>query len=149
MKYQNIWSKILNDHEEVQYEFSVSKRFRKIQLIMWLIISVFFIFFPLITIIIVAVSISNFYYIEIANAYAFTSTRLLIHKGWLSTTTRSINYDKITEVTVSEPFLNRKIYHTGDLIIHTANMNDSIVFRNISDPYETKKKLDLLRHKNN
>ena len=47
------------------------------------------------------------FYFKIANAYAFTDHRVLAHRGWLSTNLVSIDYSKITNVTVEEPFFTK------------------------------------------
>ena len=73
---------------------------------------------------------------------------MLIHRGWLSTKTISIDYHKITDVVVEEGFWYRKFTHTGNLIIDTPGMSgDDIVLKYVENPYELKKKLDLHKDK--
>jgi uncharacterized membrane protein YdbT with pleckstrin-like domain len=86
------------------------------------------------------------FYLPISNAYAFTNKRVLIHRGWLSTNTKSVDYSKITDIHIVEPFIDRIIFHTGHIAIITAgSTNAQIVLKNIESPYEVKKKLDTLR----
>jgi hypothetical protein len=59
---------------------------------------------------------------------------------------RSADYQKVTDVMVAEPFLNRIIYHTGSLEIDSAGTNrENIVLNHVERPYEIKKKLNELR----
>ena len=155
MKYANVWSKILNHNEEVKYEFSIGDKYRKFRLIFNLVISSFFLLLALIgqsyflfkvTIVAVILSIVWFWYQKVSNAYAFTDRRVLIHHGWLSTKAQSVDYTKITEVSVSEPFLSRVITGSGDMSIHTGNITDALILKSVSQPYEIKKKLDSFRH---
>lgn len=86
------------------------------------------------------------FYLKVANAYAFTGDRVLIHKGWLSTKLISTEYQKITDVTVDEPFISRIIFKTGSITVNTAGTSArEIVLKNIEHPYQVKKKLDELR----
>jgi len=149
MIYEKIWQKILNPDEKVEYEFSVSDRYKKICLICFGIISVVLIIYPPHYIGVLALLMVSFYfgfYLKVANAYAFTQKRVIIHRGWLSTTTISIDYEKITDVTVNEPLLDKVITHTGHLIINTAGTGfPEVILTCISRPHEIKKKLDKLR----
>lgn len=98
---------------------------------------------------IIIILLSAFYYafyLKVANAYAFSGDRVLIHKGWLSTKLISTEYQKITNVTVHDPFISRIITKTGTLVIDTAGTSGKeIQLTRIERPYEVKKKLDELR----
>jgi uncharacterized membrane protein YdbT with pleckstrin-like domain len=146
MRYEQIWRKTLNENEKVEYEFSVAKKQRILVLVIWAIIGVIFLFsFPVVSILFVAFGLIHYWYLGL-NAYAFTNKRLLVHTGWLSTKSTSINYDKIIEVSVDEPFLNRTITNSGNLVIKTGGFGHDVVLRNIESPYEVKKTLDRLSH---
>ena len=149
MIYEKIWKKILNQDEKIEYEFSISERYRKIHLVFFGIISIILIITEPHYIGVLAFLLVVFYYgfyIRIANAYAFTKKRIIIHQGWLSTKTISIDYEKITDITVEEPLLDRVITHTGNLVINTAGTDfPEVVLTRISRPYEIKKKLDHFR----
>jgi uncharacterized membrane protein YdbT with pleckstrin-like domain len=83
---------------------------------------------------------------KVANAYAFTNRRVLIHRGWLSTHLLSIDYLKITDVSVREPLMDRLLTKSGHLSINTAGTSRTeVVLKNIDHPYETKKQLDKVR----
>lgn len=146
MKYEKIWNKILNTNEKVEFEISVGDRYRKMILIVWIIVALFFLAVWPLSILVILIGVLHFMYIKVANAFAFTNKRVLIHFGWLSTMAKSVNFEKITEVSVYEPFLSRIITKTGDLTIHTGNMTDTLILKNIEKPYEVKKKLDSLRN---
>lgn len=154
--YKKIWEKALNPDEVIQCEFSIGDRYRKFWLWLWGSIIAVISFGAMLTSVKVGVwfliitgTLLFFYYgfyLKAANAYAFTNKRILIHRGWLSTHTITVDYDKITDVTVREPFLDRIITKSGYLYINTAGTStQEIVLRYISSPYETKKKLDAIR----
>ncbi len=86
------------------------------------------------------------FYLAVANAYAFTNKRVLMHRGWLSTDTISIDYSTITDIRIIEPFFNRILTGSGHLFIDTAGTTwQEIKLIHIASPYETKKKLDEIR----
>lgn len=149
MEYQNIWNKVLNPHEEVKYEFSIGKRYRKISMILFCVIGAVFLIPPMTVFGVFFILVILFYfgfYLKVANAYAFTGDRVLIHKGWLSTKLISTEYQKITDVTVHEPFISRILFKTGSITINTAGTStQEIVLKNVEHPYQVKKKLDELR----
>ncbi|MCL4417347.1 MAG: PH domain-containing protein [Actinobacteria bacterium] len=147
LKYENIWKKSLSDGERIEYEFSISSRYRKIYLILWGVISIPFLFGFGLGIVIFLIALFYYgYYLKVANAFAFTNKRVLAHKGWLSTKMISADYSKITDVFVEEPILDKIITHTGHLALNTAGTGiHEIVLKHIENPYEVKKKLDSLR----
>lgn len=147
MKYEEIWRKTLNPDEKIEYEFSVGDGYVKWSLVSGIIISLFLLLLYALGVLVFFWVLFYFgFYIKRANAYAFTSKRVVVHKGWLSTHTISVDYDKITDVSVKEPFLDRVAFKTGSLVINTAGTNlNEIVLSHIESPYETKKKLDQLR----
>ena len=147
MQHEMIWKKVLNSKEDVKFDFSVGQKYRKLILIVWCVFGAFsFMTSGQLAFILIITGIIHFYYLKVGFAYAFTNTRVIIHTGVFSTSARSVNFDKITEVTVVEPFLSKLIADVGDLIIHTGNVTDSLVLKNIEKPYEVKKKLDSLRN---
>ena len=149
MQYANVWKKVLRDDEKVEYEFSIGKGYRMLWLILLSLIGLLLLLSsPTIAIIWLAVFFFYFgFYLKVSNAYALTDKRVLIHKGWLSTHTISIEYSKITDVTVREPFLERLITKTGNLAINTAGSSEKeVVLKHITSPYEVRKKLDSIRN---
>lgn len=149
MKYEKIWQKTLSSDEKVEYEFSVGDRYIKFGLIIWGIISLPLLFAMGFGIFIFLVALFYYaFYLKAANAYAFTNKRVLIHRGWLSTHMISVDYSKITDIHIREPFFDRIITHTGNIAIITAGTTvDQIVLQHINAPYEVKKKLDALKDK--
>lgn len=156
MQHANIWSKVLSQDEKVLYEFSVSGRWVKTNLVIWSIILA-----PLALVglfgrnggaffwAIVLYGVVWFYfgfYIKAAHAYAFTDKRVLVHVGWLSTKMISIDYGKITDLFVAEKFLDRLIFKTGKIVINTAGTSGhEAVLINVAEPYEIKKKLEAIK----
>lgn len=151
--YKEIWDKLLNSGEKLKYQFSVGDRYTTVGLIMWGIVALIFILTKVMWIIgLIILIIAAFYYkfyLTAANVYAFTDRRVLIHKGWLSTHTISVDYPKITDIHIIEPFFDRVVTHTGHIAIITAgSTRDQIILQHIEAPYEVKKKLDALKDKN-
>jgi len=149
---QEIWQKILSPNEEIKYSFTVGKRYQILGLIIGIIIGLFlFYFFKPLGIVVILMSLFYFgWYVEIANAYVFTNKRVLIYRGWINTKLISIDYKKITDIIVEEPFLDKLITKTGCLAIDTAGTAfEKITLEHIENPYEIKKKLDEIREKIN
>lgn len=150
MQYEDIWRKMLAEGERVEYEFSISGRYLMYRFIFWVIIGLI-VWSTLEEFMTgaVIVAIAAFYYLfykKKANAYALTGKRVVAHNGWLSTHTTSVDYDKITDVRVEEPFIDKLVTKTGNFAIVTAGTGSQpIVFKHVDSPYELKKKLDTLR----
>ena len=147
MNYEKIWQKILSVDEKVEYEFSIGEGYSKFGLIIWGIISISFLFADGLGILIFLLALFYYaFYLKAANAYAFTNKRVLIHRGWLSTHTISVDYSKITDIHILEPFFRRVLTHTGDIAIITAgSTSDQIRLKYVGTPYEVKKKLDSIK----
>ena len=146
MKYEEIWKKTLNDSEKVDYEFSVAPRYRMAVLIVWAVIGlVMLLSSPAFGVIVFAFGALHYWKLGL-NAYAFTSKRVLVHTGWLSTKSTTINYDKIVEVSVDESYFKKALTNSGNLVIKTAGLGHDIILKNIATPYEAKKTLDRLSH---
>lgn len=147
MEYQNVWSKVLRDDEKVEYEFSIGNKYRMLGLGISVFIGLLFLLAGGFGVVIILLGVFYYgFYLKAANAYAFTDKRVLIHRGWLSTRTTSIEYSKITDSHVQEPFLERLITKTGNLAINTAGSTGTeVVLRHITAPYEARKMLDQAR----
>lgn len=149
MTHEQVWKKTLGSNESVKLAFTVGKRYWMTGLIGWCIFGALLLIgaAPLGIVIILIAAFYYGFYIQAANAYAFTEHRVLIHTGWLSTKLVSIDFSKITDVTVHEPFLSRVLFKTGSIEIDTAGTNrEDVILKNVEHPYEIKKKLDELRH---
>jgi uncharacterized membrane protein YdbT with pleckstrin-like domain len=158
MEYQEIWNKILSDHEKIEYEFSIGKIYREFWLFFLLFAGVvvvgpvYFVNMK-IALIISFLWISGLwfyfiFYLRAANAFSFSNRRIIIHKGWLSTYTVSVDYEDITDVSVDESFFNRIFTRSGHLIVNTAGTHaHEVVLENVDRPYELKKKLEEIRDK--
>jgi len=150
MEKSNIWDRTLSSNEVIKKEFSISNSYIKIGLIFWLIFGGILLLGGIGIFIIPIVLFYYLFYLKQANHYAFTNKRVLIIKGWLSTKLTSIDYDKITDITVLEPFLDRLIYKTGSLAINTAGTSlHEVVLQHIEDPYKIKQELDEIRDRGN
>ncbi|RJQ35552.1 PH domain-containing protein [Candidatus Parcubacteria bacterium] len=145
--YQKIWAKVLAANEETKYEFTISGKYIRFVLIVWGVISAFLLLAMGLGIItfLIAYFYYNFY-LRRANIYAFTNKRVLIHKGWLSTSLKSIDYDKITDLSVDQGFFERTFYKTGSITINTAGTGlPEVILRHIDQPYEIKKQLEKIK----
>jgi uncharacterized membrane protein YdbT with pleckstrin-like domain len=147
MHYRKLWDKILAEGETLEYEFSLSPRYRNFWLILWGVVSLPLLFIPKAGLILFAIVLGTLwsyygFYLKVSNAYAFTNKRVLIHKGWLSTITTSVDYNKITDVSVIEKFFERILLASGELVINTAGTaNEEIRLKHIATPHEAKKEL--------
>lgn len=174
MKYQKIWQKILTPGEEVKFEFSISSKYIKLTSIIFLAIALFLsILTALIISMVSAFLVSQWgkefispwwacfifltallgvlfraWYLKRANIYGFSNKRILIHRGWLNTKLTSIDYGKITDATIHQPFIERILYNTGSLYINTAGTAEpEIVLNRIEKPYLVKRILDKTKEK--
>ncbi len=146
MRYEHIWKKTLNENEKVEYEFSVAPKQRKLFLGLWVVLGLLsFLMTSVIGVPLIIVGLLGYWTMGL-KAYALTTKRVLIHTGWISTNSTSINYDKIVEVSIEEPFLNRLLTSSGSLVIKTAGLGHDVTLKNIESPYEVKKTLDRLSH---
>lgn len=150
MEEKQVWRKELSDTEKVEYAFSLGERYKKVSLICWGIVSV-----PLLLLLGLGLFTFAFafvyyrYYLPAAHAYAFTNKRVLIRRGWLSVRTISIDYERITDLQVMEPFFEKILFHCGSIAINTAGSNgNEVVLVHIQDPYEVKKQLNMIRESN-
>jgi len=139
-----MWEKVLSPGEEIKYEFGLGKNYITLTTVFKIILGIIFLFILPIGLVIILLGLFSYWYLQVANKFAFTNKRVLIHRGWLSTNLISIDYDKITDVVVYEPFLNKILYGIGDLSIRTASTEHAILDR-VDKPYEVKKILDSLK----
>jgi len=147
MKYRDIWKKILKPEEKVIKEFTLARKYIIfIQIIIGLFGMIYLIIFWPLAIIIFFFALIMGRYLRKANAYCFSGKRVLIHRGWPSTHLISVNYNKITDVTVKEPILEKLLFGSGHLLINTAGTNaQEVVLKHVEKPYKLKKKLDTIR----
>lgn len=137
-----MWEKVLSPGEEIKFEFGIGKNYIIITTILTILLGIILLAFG--GFLIILFGIFGYWYMQIAHKFAFTNKRVLIHNGWLSTSLISIDYDKITDVVIIEPFWKKIIYGIGDMAIRTASTENAILDR-IDQPYEVKKILDTLK----
>ena len=149
LQYKKIWDKTLSENEVVKHEFSVGYRYRVTLMLFWSALCLFLLIFPetrFLSVLVFIIVIFYFgFYLRVANAYAFTNKRVLIHKGWLSTKLSTVDFSKITDLHVNQPFFEKIILGTGNLSINTAGLSGhTIVISRIDSPYLIKKTLDKI-----
>lgn len=150
MKYEKIWNKALAPDEKIEYEFSMGGRYLNITLLLLTILVLPFLFFESNSALLLLLLVWFYFgfYAERANAYALSNRRILVHRGWLSSNLTSVDYAKITDINVGEPFIERILFNTGYITINTAGTSqEEIVLDHIEAPYEIKKKIDILKDK--
>lgn len=156
MHYQDIWNKALGTDERVEWEFSLSARYLNFNLFFWSVIALAILFFGFYSIWLFPVGIVVFFagffyfgfYLRWANLFAFTNKRVLIHRGWLSTSMISIDYAQITEVEARQAFSEKIMYNSGTISINTAGSSDQeVTLTGIGDPYGLKTMLSNLMEK--
>ncbi len=102
----------------------------------WLILAI--IFFLIIT---PAIIFYNVFYLKISNEFVFTDQRIIVKKGWLETSVKTIYYNQITDIGVSQSLLER-IIKSGTLSISTAGSDGyEAVLYHVRSPYKLKKVL--------
>ena len=91
------------------------------------------------------IGFSHFYFgwlLKRSNIYIITNKRIVIHKGWLNTNLKSIDFNQITDIKVIESFFERIFFNTGTLKIDTAGKDDySVILSHIENPYKIKTKI--------
>ncbi len=149
---------MIGEGEQIVYEFTIGKRYRELKFFVWLVllatisvtIGIFLgarhpIFLGVSGVFFLLLLINTVYYLFYlpqANAYALTTKRILIHRGWLNRHTTSINYDQVTDVSIIQTFFERILANSGTVRINTAGTGvHEVILNHIENPYEVKKKL--------
>ena len=155
---KKIWANILEEGEEIKYEFSVGKRYRLVRSLILYIPGILFLLggfmlmfvslwtglVAIIGILLIAMGRFHYWYLRKINNFALTDRRVLHRKGWLSTKLITAEYKKITHVEVIQSFQDKIITNTGCLKIDTAGLaGTEIVFFHIEDPYLVRKKKEV------
>ncbi|HNV96901.1 MAG TPA: PH domain-containing protein [bacterium] len=148
MNYKKIWDKTLSINEKIEHEFSVGLGYIFWGLILAFIFCIILIFSRMIYLglfIFLFLSFYFLFYLKISNAYAFTNKRILIHRGFLSTSVISIEYSKITDIRIYESFIDKTFTQTGSLHINTAGTSKiEVSLYHVDNPYKLKQTLDNL-----
>lgn len=88
----------------------------------------------------------HLYFLRVANTFVLTDRRIIVKKGWLNTSVKSVDYDRITDVSVDQSFLDKIFYASGTLSISTAGGDGYELTLNCVDaPHELKKMLNDLK----
>jgi len=147
--HQKVWDKVLADNEEVVLDFSVSEKYRKVYLVGWIIVSFGLLFIYGLGLLFLGTAWFYYgWYLPRSRIYALTNKRIVARLGWLSAQTSSIDYERITNVVVHEPWLEQMASQTGNVGIETAGSNRTeIIFEHIDKPHEIKKQIESLKRK--
>lgn len=80
-----------------------------------------------------------------ANRYLLTTRRMIIKKGLFAVQLTSALYDKITHIEVNQSFMDKLLYHHGNIIVNTAGTNKGeIVLKYVDYPVEFKNILERM-----
>lgn len=160
MQYESIWQKVLNGDEKVEHEFSIGTGYVRTRLIGWGLLALvvyvignwifsqwwFFdrgFFLSISAGLLLWGAAFHWLYAKKSHAYAFTNKRVIVHRGWLSTKTVTVDYNRISDVSVKEGWFEKTVSGTGTLTISNSGDNE-VVLDNVDAPYELKKILDRL-----
>lgn len=146
---KDIWQKFLNTDEKAVYEFSIAKNFVfLIQAIIFILVILvsFLNYWPYIFFLVIIPLLSWFF--RITNVYCLTEKRILVFRGFLTTNLISVDYGKITDISITEPFWEKILCSSGQVAINTAGYDaPEIILQHISQPHGLKKRIDELRQK--
>lgn len=85
------------------------------------------------------------FYLKISNEFALTDERIIAKKGWIEISTKTVRYDRITDIKLDQSVLER-IIKSGTLSISTAGSDGyEIVLPYAHQPYELKKMIEDAR----
>jgi len=143
MKFSKTWNKVLGSEERVEYEFSLSPQYLNVNLGWWFIVGLLTVWIYGLGVLIFAAALFYFgFYLRWANHFAITNKRILIHRGWLSTSMTSVDFSQITDIEAHQSFSERILYKSGKLLVNTAgSAAHEVVLVNIGNPYAVKQKL--------
>lgn len=80
-----------------------------------------------------------------SHRYLLTTRRVIIINGYFAVKLTSALFDKITHIEVDQGFIDRVLYHHGNIIVNTAGMNKGeIRLDYIDKPLEFKNLLERL-----
>lgn len=86
------------------------------------------------------------FYIPVSNIYVLTNKRIVVKRGWLSTETITGSYEKITDIYVSQTFIERFLFLTGTIKIDTAgDVGYEIVLSDVHNPEKLKAEILSLK----
>lgn len=100
----------------------------------WLILAVIFVM-----LVVPLIIFYNIFYLKISNEFLFTNQRIIVKRGWIETSIKTIYYSQITDISVNQSFLER-IIGSGTISISTAGSDGyEVVLYHIKNPYKMKK----------
>ncbi len=148
MNNSNNWQNILQPEEIIKHQFSLSPRFLKFGLLVSTILSLPLMFLYGLGILTALIALFYFgFYLRMANNYIFTNKRIIARFGWLNIETISIDYNKVTDIKIKEPFFDRFIIGSGHLIINTAGSDkEELVLQHLDNPQNIKQILETIKN---
>jgi len=150
---EKIKKKIFLPEEKILAEFGVAKIYSGfwiflgfLILIVGVIISLFFTSDFWLVILLGVALICYGFYLRSAYFYFLTDKRAIFYFRFFSTEMISVDYQKITDISIRENFLEKIFLGSGDLAINTAGTpKEEIIFKHIANPYLLKIKIDEVR----
>jgi uncharacterized membrane protein YdbT with pleckstrin-like domain len=147
---KKIKEKIISPQEKILAEFGVAKIYSGfwiflgfLILIISVIVSLFYISDFWLAILFGLALIFYGFYLRLAYFYFITDKRLVYYYQFLHTQLISVDYQKITDLSVKENFLEKIFFGSGNLAINTAGgPKEEIIFSHIDNPHFIKRKID-------
>lgn len=144
-----IKEKIISPDEKILVEFGVAGTYSGFWIFLGIligVISLILISWLWLGLLLAVALIAYSFYLKAAYFYFLTDKRVIFYFQFLRTELTSIDYQKITDISVRENFLEKIFFDSGNLAINTAGgPKEEIIFSHIADPHFVKKKLDEIK----
>lgn len=125
----------LNEGEKIIKEFGVSLNYIKAMIIVGA-LTIWIFGFGLLFIL-------PALYQKYAIKYALTNKRVFVEKGLLNKAMTSVNYSKITDVSLVQNWFYKKAFDMGSVLVNTAGTTfHEIVLKDVEDPINIKKEIE-------
>jgi membrane protein YdbS with pleckstrin-like domain len=139
------WGLELDKNEKIIMEFGMGKNFIAYDAISGGIISVILIPFIIGVFLLPMGLFYTLFYLKRACRYALTDKRVISVSGWLNKSKVYIDYANITDISINQKFIDRKL-GVGELKINTAGgPSNEIIMKAIQDPVKIKDKIYEIR----
>ena len=156
---QQIWQEILSSGEVIKKEFTVGEKYRKQMSVLYGVMLSPFLIWSIVRFVnggvisgIILLLIYLFpiwrlrFYAPRANIYALTNKRVIVRRGWLSSKTQTVDYKNITDLAVTQGYLEKNWYNTGSILINTAgHVTNQTGLKLIENPHGIKREIEELK----
>ena len=148
---KKIKEKIISPEEKVLIEFGIAENYARFWIFLGILtgaISLIFVEQRWLGLLLAITLIVYGFYLKFAYFYFLTDKRLIFYYHFFNTEMITIDYQKITDISARENFLERIFLGSGNLSINTAGgPKEEIIFSHIANPYDLKRRLNEIRSK--